>query len=68
MSKRHLESLLKEELGSVNDLIDRKIIKGLSYAREARRHKFITARLRQLHKQTHPSWLSRLGLRTYTSA
>ncbi len=62
MSKRHLRSLLQEELVNVNDLIDRKIIRGLSYSREARRHKFITARLQQLHKQMHPSWFSRLGL------
>jgi len=64
MSKRHLESLLREELVNVNDLIDRKIIRGLPYTREARRHKFITARLKQLQKASQPSWLARLGLAT----
>ncbi len=64
MSKRHLESLLKEELVSINDVIDRKIIKGLSYSKEARRHKFITARIEQLHKGTRSTWFSKLGLRS----
>ena len=58
MSKRHLESLLREELVRINDTIDQKIIRGLSYTKEARRHKFITARLRQLNKRS--GWFSRM--------
>jgi hypothetical protein len=61
MSKPHLEKLLKSELGALNDVIDQKIIRGLSYTREARRHKFITARIISLKKQTR-SWFGKMVL------
>jgi len=41
MSKQNLEKELKKELEIVNDVIDKKIIRGLSYVGEAKRHRFI---------------------------
>ena len=52
MSKQNLEKELRSELEALNDQIDRKIIKGLSYVREARRHKFLLGSLARL---TSPS-------------
>lgn len=59
MSKQNLEKTLREELDILNDQIDRKIIRGLSYAREARRHKFILSRINELRKAQHSSWFGR---------
>lgn len=48
MSKHHTVKILRAELERVNNEIDMRIIKGLSYAREARRHKLLTSQLRRL--------------------
>ena len=61
MSKQNLEKELRSELEALNDQIDRKIIKGLSYVREARRHKFLLGSLARLRRSatTHSSWFIR---------
>ena len=59
MSKYNLEKTLREELDILNDQIDRKIIKGLSYVREARRHKFISSHLSEIKKSQRSSWFVR---------
>ncbi|MDP3770570.1 MAG: hypothetical protein U1A25_00555 [Candidatus Sungbacteria bacterium] len=46
MSKHQLTSTIQKELVILNECIDRKIIKGKSYSREARKHKML---LNQLH-------------------
>ena len=51
MSKQNLEKILRSELEVLNDIIDHKIIKGLSYAREAKRHKFILSKLAEVKKE-----------------
>jgi hypothetical protein len=51
MSKQNLEKELKKEIISLNDIIDRKIIKGISYARESRRHKFLVNQLNAIHRE-----------------
>lgn len=61
MSKQNLEKILKKELEVLNDQIDEKIIRGLSYAREARRHKFILTSLSNIRREsrTDSGWLTR---------
>ncbi len=58
MSKNNLEKTLKSELEILNDVIDRRIIKGLSYAREARRHRFLLQSLSQI-RRSQSSWMTR---------
>lgn len=60
MSKQNVEKILRKELESLNNQIDRKIIKGLDYAKEAREHKYLLARLIQSKKGSKPI-LSFLG-------
>ena len=50
MSKQNLEKAIQSELEILNDEIDRKVIKGLSYAKESRRHKFLLTNLSHLRK------------------
>ena len=45
MSKQKLERVIRREIQTLNETIDWKIVKGLPYQQEARRHKFL---LRQL--------------------
>ena len=61
MSKQNLEKILKKELEVLNDQIDEKIIKGLSYAREAKRHRFILSSLANIRRESrlNSSWLTR---------
>lgn len=59
MSKYNLERALIRELEALNDIIDSKIIKGLSYAREARRHKFLQSSLYRLRQSDRSGWLLR---------
>ena len=50
MSKQNLEKVLRQELEVINDVIDQKIIKGLSYTRESRRHKFLLSSIANLRR------------------
>lgn len=59
MSKQNLEKALRAELELLNNQIDAKIIRGLSYARESRRHKLILASIANLRREMRSSWLSR---------
>lgn len=61
MSKQNLEKILRRELEALNDQIDEKIIKGLSYAREAKRHKFLLSSLASVRREVRSSsgWLTR---------
>ena len=61
MSRYNLEKALRKELEVVNDIIDQRIIKGLSYAREARRHKFILSRIQEIKREARSgtNWLAR---------
>ena len=57
----NLEKALKGELEVLNDVIDKRIIRGLSYAREARRHKFILSRIQEIKRESRSgtNWLVR---------
>jgi hypothetical protein len=61
MSKFTLEKKIKSELKVINDVIDLKIIKGVSYKREALRHRFLLYRLVDLHRlpRFQSSWFQR---------
>jgi len=60
MSKTNVEKMLTAELESLNNTIDMKIIKGQSYVKEARQHKYLMARLVQ-SKKSRVSFLGRLS-------
>ncbi|MES2213440.1 MAG: hypothetical protein V4473_01195 [Patescibacteria group bacterium] len=59
MSKNTLEKTVRKEIEILNEQIDLKIIKGLSYAREARRHKFLVTQLSTLRPATRSGWFGR---------
>jgi hypothetical protein len=61
MSKQNLEKALRRELEVLNDVIDQKIVKGLSYAREARRHKSLILGIANLRRASRmqSGWFSR---------
>jgi hypothetical protein len=59
MSKQNLEKELKKELTILNYVIDQKILKGRSYAKEARRHKIILNSLNHLRSVNRSNWLGR---------
>lgn len=48
MSTTQMKSVIAKELERINDRIDMKIIKGRSYVSEARRHKVLLMRMREL--------------------
>lgn len=58
MSKQNFEKSLKKELRVLNEIIDMKIVRGLSYGAEAKRHKFILGRLANI-KSTKSGWMFR---------
>lgn len=60
MSKYNLEKILKKELAEINELIDQKIVRGLSYSKEARRHKYILQSLSRVRRdsKTEYGWLT----------
>jgi len=68
MSKITLEKTIREELTKLNDMIDMKILRGLPYRREALRHRFLLARLHDMHRVPR-LYVSRMGrfLRTVRS-
>jgi len=61
MSKQNLEKAFCQELDVLNDIIDQKIIKGLSYAKEARRHKFLLSSIANLRRASRmqSGWFSK---------
>ncbi|MDB5238792.1 MAG: hypothetical protein JWO00_127 [Candidatus Parcubacteria bacterium] len=58
MSKHQIVKSLRSEVKKINYVIDQKIIQGVPYSREARRHKFLISQLNRLAPQ-RSSWLSR---------
>ncbi len=67
MSKQNFEKALRDELEVLNETIDRKIIKGLSYAAEARRHKAILSQILEIRRRDNrSSWFLRsLGFTSF---
>ncbi|MBI5126582.1 MAG: hypothetical protein HZA80_02365 [Candidatus Taylorbacteria bacterium] len=63
MSKHTLIRELQNEVKHLNGVIDMRIIKGLPYKAEARRHKFLVSQLASLRRQPVPSqsWMGKIG-------
>jgi hypothetical protein len=61
MSNFILEKRIKMELKKINQIIDLKILKGLSYRRESLRHRFLLNRLVDLHRVSkfHSNWFQK---------
>lgn len=56
MSKFKKAIVIKKEIDKLNDKIDMKIIKGLSYREESRRHKFLVRQHAVLYRSSWPSF------------
>ena len=52
MSKNNVTKEIQKEINILNQEIDRKIVRGLSYRREAQRHQYLRV---QLYKMTRAS-------------
>jgi hypothetical protein len=61
MSKHQALRAIKNEIKRLNHEIDLRIIKGLSYKEQSRRHKYLMAQLNQLGR-SQSSWFGRLNL------
>jgi len=60
MSKQNFEKALRDELEVLNETIDRKIIKGLPYSAEARRHKALLSQILNIRRrETRSGWFAR---------
>lgn len=61
MSNYNLEKSLRRELVNLNEQIDRKIIRGVSYAKEAHQHKLVLSSLARLRQRSRSQfgWLER---------
>lgn len=55
---------VQNEINSINKKIDEKIIRGLSYSTEARRHKTLLKQFSELSKEASSGIFSRLGFLT----
>lgn len=51
MSKKQLVNTIVQELGQLNERIDMKIIRGISYNRDAARHKALLSQFRRAHRE-----------------
>jgi len=45
MTREHFTKRAEEEIENLNEVIDMKIIKGISYKSEAKRHKFLLSKI-----------------------
>ncbi|MFA6520737.1 MAG: hypothetical protein WCT44_04000 [Candidatus Paceibacterota bacterium] len=55
MSRTRLIQEIEKEIERLNNKIDLRIIKGLSYYKEARRHKFLRTQLSNLTREEVPA-------------
>jgi DNA polymerase elongation subunit (family B) len=62
MSKIKLVHNLRKEIKKLNSEIDLKIIKGLPYKAEARRHKFLVSQFYGFYESSKKSWFKRTML------
>ncbi len=58
MSKHQIIKSLRSEIKKINYVIDEKIIQGVPYSREARRHKFLISQLNRLAPPS-TNWFAR---------
>jgi len=60
MTSLQFEREIESQLGVLNQAIDRKIMRGLDYSDEARRHKMLRAQMRKARSRK-PSMFSQFG-------
>ena len=65
MTQHQVFKVIVSEIEMLNKEIDLKIIRGLSYAEESKRHKTLLARLK--HATPDPAWWLRRSMRMLTS-
>ena len=58
MTKQQTITTINKEINKINEEIDMKIIQGLAYRAEARRHKTLIQKLRS---EVRPTWQYRLS-------
>lgn len=58
MSKYQTIRTIRSEIARLNHEIDLRIIKGLSYKEQSRRHKFLMSQLGRLHR-SNTSWFTK---------
>lgn len=51
MSKMTMMFEIRREIKSLNDAIDKKILRGQSYERESRRHRYLVSQLRRIESE-----------------
>ena len=56
MNKYEVAKHLEKEIDRVNEVIDRRIIHGLSYQQEARKHKLLLVRLSHIRRGAPLGW------------
>lgn len=54
MSKHQIVRELRREIRKINEKIDLRIIQGMSYREESRRHKFLVSQLARLQPRRAP--------------
>lgn len=59
MNTYRMRKMVRSEIENLNRRIDEKIVRGLSYAREARRHKFLISKLYDLKRNSGANWFDR---------
>ena len=59
MIKYRTARIIKKELARINEMIDIKIIKGLSYRTEARRHRFLMSQLAHVEQSARVLWFEK---------
>ncbi len=59
MSKLQTAHYLRKEIKKLNKDIDLKIIKGLPYKAEARRHKFLVSQFYGFYETTKTNWFKK---------
>jgi len=58
MTQTNVEKSLRRQLEILNDIIDRKIVRGFSYSREAQEHKFVLQKLSNI-RRAKSNWMVR---------
>lgn len=59
MANQNSEKVLKRQLEILNLIIDEKILRGYSYKRESKQHKFVLQKLNNLKRSKSGVWMFR---------
>jgi hypothetical protein len=59
MSQHQIQKTIEAEISHLNQVIDLKVIRGLSYKSEAKRHRFLLSQLSSLKARRSGGWLAK---------